>query len=349
MRRGNCQECGSSQSLGSMRAVGDKLLCDTCTGKARAHDKNLQVARIVDPTVCFNCARDNGNAELPVVGGLPYCTPCRELLYNRPFPQWLQMALVGLLVLLVVALVRGAPYWKAGKDLVHGERLVQARQFAQAGDPLRRVLKIAPASEKAILLLAKSDVLSGNPVEASQIIAGHNGGRFKEGPLASEVASLMTRIGRAFQKAEAANKFSKEKKWAEAAQAMREAAVIYPEFPSLGIQAESAEAAVAFEKQDYDGFLAKAEASAKKYSDVSYAAGMLASALACKYAVTGNPAFRQRAEEALARARQLTPAEAQAQAATKEYEERIRYRLDSREIIDLDEYNRRFRKDTKAH
>jgi tetratricopeptide repeat protein len=347
MLRRDCQQCGSIQPLGSMRVVGDKLMCETCTGKALAENKNLQIAKIADATVCFKCGRDNGSAELPVLGGLPYCSTCREEFYSRPYPQWLRLAMGGLLVLLAGALVSGRPYWKAGKDLVRGERLVAARQFAQAGDPLRRVLNVAPECEEAILLLAKADILNGNPEEAYKLLSAHHSGQFKEGDLTSEVSALMTRIRQASEKAQAARKLDEQKRWAEAAQALREAATLYPEYLPLVFAAESAEGTIAFEKKDYDGFLANAEASVKKHPDYYYAEGMLASALACKYAVTGDAAYRQRSEEALARARQLTPADPQAQAATKDYEEHTRYRLDSRKIIDTDEYDRQFRQGAK--
>ena len=72
----------------------------------------------------------------------------------------------------------------------------------------------------------------------------------------------------------------------------------------------------------------------------------LASALACKYAVTADVSFRDRAVQALEESRSLskTPEE---QKAFKEYSERINHRLTTREIIDKREYDRRFRQKPK--
>lgn len=349
MRREACQACGSSQPLGWMRSVGNKLLCDACTSKLRTQYKNLRIFKLIDPTVCSGCERDNGDTEYQLISGRPYCTLCREKLYNRPIPQWLKLALVGLLVLLAGALMNSKRYWKAGASLVRGERLMKSHKFKEAAAPLAGVLKVSPDNEEATLLLAKADIMSGNPFEANKLLSNHNGGKFEKGSLADEVFAQMNRVDSAFEKAESARKLEDQGKWTEAARAMRDAANIYPQFPPFDLEAESDEGAGAFEKKDYDRFLSVAEASEKEHPDMPVMASMVASALACKYAVTGDAAFRQKSEQALARARQLTPADPRAQAATKEYEERIRYRLNSQKIIDTDEYNRRFRKGAKTH
>ena len=71
--------------------------------------------------------------------------------------------------------------------------------------------------------------------------------------------------------------------------------------------------------------------------------GAVASALACKYAKTGDSSYREQAEGMLAQAANDAKTEPNAQKIYDEYAERIQYRLKSREIIDTDEYNRRFR------
>ncbi len=85
-----------------------------------------------------------------------------------------------------------------------------------------------------------------------------------------------------------------------------------------------------------------AEKGWKGHPESSDYAGTLADALAYKYAVTGDPAFRTRAEEMLEKARQLAASSPEALQRYKEYEERIRYRLKTRQIIDPKEYDRRF-------
>ncbi|MBP1777606.1 MAG: hypothetical protein H6Q86_3616 [candidate division NC10 bacterium] len=101
----------------------------------------------------------------------------------------------------------------------------------------------------------------------------------------------------------------------------------------------SAEGGAAFVRKDYDQFLSKARALQEKHPDQPMFVAGVASALACKWAVNGDVTYRQQALEHLDRARQLGGS---GDALFREYEGRILYRLDSREIIQTDEYRRRF-------
>ena len=70
----------------------------------------------------------------------------------------------------------------------------------------------------------------------------------------------------------------------------------------------------------------------------------VASAIACKYAVSGDEKLKAEATDLLAKARALPHEEA----SFKEYEERILHRLNTREVIDRKEYNRRYRPAAKG-
>jgi hypothetical protein len=144
-------------------------------------------------------------------------------------------------------------------------------------------------------------------------------------------------------KGKEAIKLYEAEKHQEASRAIHEAAALLPEDPNLAVGVDVVDSALPFERKDYDTFLAITEKGWKKHPESSDVAGMLASALACKYAVTGDPAFRARAEEMLEKARQLAASYPEARQRYKEYEERIRYRLKSKQIIDRKEYDRRFR------
>ncbi len=348
MLQGKCSECGLTDAVGSFKGVNSKVYCPRCAARlvelARQKSERVEVVTLIDPTVCYRCKADNGSQHLPLIGNLPYCAKCADALYHYPFPSWLKLSLAGLLVFLVAALVHATPFFNAGKNLFLGERLVAGRQYRQAIPQLQATLTIAPDCEKAVLLLAKAQLLSGDPGGASKVAAGHRQGRFKEGALASEVKRIFDRTGKAFAKAEEARKLGEQRKWDEAARVMRQAAELYPEFTSLAVSAESLEGSAAFERKDYDRFLAVAEKASKEHSDSPQFAAMLASALACKYAVTGNEEYRKRAEAMLGKARDLatplSPTEPKADLAG--WEERTRYRLKSREIIEPEEYDRRF-------
>jgi hypothetical protein len=99
----------------------------------------------------------------------------------------------------------------------------------------------------------------------------------------------------------------------------------------------------AFNEADYDEFLRIAQEMAAARPEDPIAVGWLASAYACKYAATGDEAFRQKSLESLASAEKLGPTDEFA-----EYEMRIRYRLATREIISGAEFQKRFPNGWKA-
>jgi tetratricopeptide (TPR) repeat protein/ribosomal protein S27AE len=346
MLQGKCEQCGATNSLALFKGVDGRLLCGRCTQQvveqAKAKRTAVQIVSIIDPTVCYQCKADNGSTELPLIGGLPFCVRCAPGLYERPFPPWLKLTLAGLLVLLGLGLVHSVPFFRAGKALVIGERLVVARQYQQAIPQLQTALAIAPDCEKAVLLLGKADLLTGRYQEANKVLTGHKGGQFKEGPLATEVRRTFERVDKGLGKAADARKLFEAGKSVEAARTYHEAAALLPEAPGLADAVDGLDAVAAFDQKDYDTFLAIAEKGWKTHSQSSDYAGALASALACKYAVTGDPAFRARCEEMLEKAGLLAASSPEAIQRNKEYEERTRYRLRTRKILDPKEYDRQF-------
>jgi hypothetical protein len=102
-----------------------------------------------------------------------------------------------------------------------------------------------------------------------------------------------------------------------------------------------AEANLAFEEKRYDDCLAKTKVIAARQPGDPISAAKLASAYACKYAVTGSEEFRQEALKNLARAEKLTVTKEE-KAGLAEYRPRILHRLETREIISPSEFHRRF-------
>lgn len=350
MREARCASCGNTDSqapryvLAPMGSTQGKLLCEPCANKELqgAPKNTFKVARYLDPTVCSKCRTDYGSSELPLVGGAPFCSTCREALYSRTLPKWLNATMAGLLALLAVSLIHGAKFFRTEKSLILAERLIDKHQYAAAVPLLEGVLPSAPGCEKCILLLAKSEMLIGNPASAYKALQSHQNGRFEKSRLASEVETISNRVAASYTKYKDAVDLENRHQWEAAARKMREAANGYPEQKELAYAAESMEEGVPFEKKDYDGFLQLTEAHWTNGPQDYLRAGALASALACKYAVTGDPQFLTRSEEMLDKGRALARTPDEIKRFT-EYEERIRYRLKSREIIDTDVYNQRFR------
>ena len=101
---------------------------------------------------------------------------------------------------------------------------------------------------------------------------------------------------------------------------------------------QEAAAGAAFNRKDYDRFLQIAEEMARGKPNDAVAQAQVASALACQYAVRGDAAFRDRAEAKLAEAKRIGNDAVQA----VHYEDRIRHRLQTREIISGQEFMKRF-------
>jgi hypothetical protein len=353
MRQGTCTSCGTNLPLASCYAFRDgKVCCQSCVKNLAQTAKEAGQPHvyysIIDRTICSRCQADNGLSDHPLTSGRPFCHSCTELLRAWPYPQWLKLALLGLLLLLGFALVHGRKYFQAGKGLYLGERLIEERKYAAGIPGLQAAVDIAPHSDKAVLLLAKAYFLTGDAAKAFKAIQRHNNGSFEhpDDSLFVEVKDLSDRANRAYEKADDASKLAAQPgKAEEAFQKIREAASIYPESTALAEVVPAFEIGVAFEKKDYDRFLLLAQDIAQKTPASAQKVGQLASALACKYAVTGDPALRQRAETTLEEARLLAKASPDQAREFSEYEERIQYRLKSREIIDTPEFNRRFHPD----
>jgi hypothetical protein len=349
MRKNNCQSCGQEQLLSQMYRVDGKTLCEPCADQvvasAKVVSQKIDVAHEIDPTVCARCNTDYGSTELPLVGGAPFCAQCSEGLYDRPFPQWLKLGLAGSLMLLAVALWHGRSYFTAGRQLVLAERAMDRHDYAQAEARFAEVLKINPSEQNVLLQAAKADLLNGDVMAAQRALKRRE--TYESSELFTEVDRTFTRAAKAWEKADEAGKLLEDKKPEEASKMMSEAAALYPESRALSDGADYYTERIvidrAWKKKDYDTFVAIAMTAMQKHPGDPSRIASAASAQACKYAVTGDPQFRKRAEELLAQAQALSEKSAEDRASFQEYAERIRYRLESREIIERDEYDRRFR------
>lgn len=345
-----CSRCGQTLSVRSLFDLNGVTFCGQCvqtaSQEAKERGQPSSYMPLINKSICARCNTYMGSSTDAVqLGNLRFCAACGPLIKDWDYPQWLKLSLAALLLLLVAALVHGRKYFHAGREMYVGERLVTARHYAEAVPHLQETIRIAPSSDKAVLLLAKAALLSGNVESAAKALQGHNSGYFEDAsnPEFQEVDSLWKRASGALKKAEQASKLAEQDgNEVEAAQLMHAAAAAYPEMPDLALATEYYDSGVAFAHKEYDTFLAITRKQWTAHPS-SGGAASLASALACKYAVTGDPTYRQQAEEMLARAQQMAQGHAEALKNLDEYLPRIRYRLDSRQIITRTEYDRKFR------
>ncbi len=342
MRKAACSSCNNEFPLGQMRLIENKTYCGSCAERvAQSSMEGLGYA-IVDPTVCVKCSTDWGNNELSKVGGLPYCATCREQLYKYPFPSWLKVALVAAMLLLAVSLVHGAKYFRLGRDYYRGQRELKAKQYAAAASSLTPVADAAPECEECVLLVAKAFLLNGQPDLAWKAAKKYHDGRFQENALEREVEGLFDKFTSAAKSMEDAQKLYLEHKEDESLKALQKAATQYPEWQVPRQQVQALKVAIAFDHKDYDQFLSLAQDSYRSEPKSPGSVAQLASALACKYAVSGDQQFLDDSHKYLAEARGLATTK-EDMTEYQEYAERIEHRLQSREIISREEYNKRYR------
>lgn len=346
MRSQKCSSCGENKSLQGMFQVNQQVYCEPCADKTvvQLQEMNapLDVIKMVDPSICAKCGGDAGSGSFGVVGGAPLCPACTETAYNYSFPGWLKAGLAFTLLLLVVALWQGAPYFRTGRKLFRAEHLIDQKQHEAAVPFLADVIKAAPNCEKCVLLFAKAELLTGHPDVAYSVVQAHNGGRFEQSDLFRELEALFKKVDRAGELVEKAGEQEQAGKHAEAMALIQQARAAYPEWQVLGRAEEQIAIGEAFDRKDYDTFVAKAEAIDARDKD-SYSAAQLASALACKYAASGDENYRARAEQMLAKADEMSQQSAEARKSFEEYSERIRHRLKTKLIIGKAEYDRTVR------
>jgi len=350
MSQAICSRCGQSFAIKSLFDLNGVTYCEACaqtaSKEAREQGHPASYIPLINKSICARCNAYIGSSpDNAQIGTLRFCAACAPLVKDWDYPQWLKLSLAAVLLLLIASLVHSRKYFQAGREMYIGEHLVKQGRYASALLHLQETLRIAPASDKAALLAAKAALLSGDVASASKALQDHNGGRFEnaEKPEFKEVSGLWNRATGALEKAEQAEKLEAEDgKEIEAARLMHEAAVTYPEMPGLAFAAESYDEGVAFLKHDYDAFLAIAEKQWKQ-QNLPETAAAVASALACKYAMTADIIYRQRSEEMFKTARQLAQGNVDALKGLDEFEERNYYRLESRTIISKQEYDRRFR------
>lgn len=345
MRHLKCSSCGRQLPSAEMFTYDDAPVCEPCGDRlvveARAKHYRPDVRRISDPTICSRCKADNGDTAFRLIGGAPFCPRCGAALYAYPFPAWLKASFAGLLALLAFALWHEAPYFTAGRELAAARRDMARDDYKSAVIHFAQVLPVHPTEQDVVLQGAKAYLKTGDVVGAQQFLQLRE--RYDDDALFAEVNGAWERAGRAFAKVDSATKLAEANRTAEANRLMIAAAHEYPEAPVLTAAALGIKANDAFDRKDWDVFLSASREALAAMPDQPRLIAGVASALACKYAVTGDPAFRVEAESLLARAAALSQSPEQ-KAAFTEYAERIRYRLTSRVIIDQAEYNSRFRR-----
>ncbi len=131
------------------------ILCASCVEK---EGQGKQVVRLIDPTVCARCGRDEGSHELPRLGRLPMCEACTHAVRNVPFPAWLRFAFVGLVAIAAGSFVLNQRFFSAYAAMVRAGRQMKEGRFDRAAALLESAAEKVPESQdlRAELNLVKA-------------------------------------------------------------------------------------------------------------------------------------------------------------------------------------------------
>jgi hypothetical protein len=135
--------------------------------------------------------------------------------------------------------------------------------------------------------------------------------------------------------------FLKENKSVEALKLFNSCRANIPSSFPIEEMIANAEVGVAFDNKDYDKFLAIATQLSEKYPDDPRNMAQISSAYACKYAVTGDEQFKKQSLEYLEKAKSMSQKK-NGLNEFAEYEDRILYRLETRDIISRDDFKKKF-------
>jgi hypothetical protein len=299
MRHAVCEGCGQSAPQGETVAILGKTLCRGCAEQflnvASQPLPQESIQRQIDPTICGFCSVDGGDRELPKVLGVPTCEACDHKLRHRPFPRWIKVSAVALLVLVIGA-------------FVHNYRFIQAHWAFQQSFRSLRDGRIHEASEQ----MASAAALVPDEPEFLVLSKLFAGGDMLTQEKEAEAAVLLK-------------------------QAQSQLPPTHPLRPMADAYLAAAQAGVAFNAKDYDAFLAIQKEFHGKHPGEPQALLGMASAHACKYAVTGKEQHKKEAMKFLDDAAKWPQSPESAK-----FRERIEHRLHTRTILERKEFEKQF-------
>jgi hypothetical protein len=300
-------------------------------------------------------------------------------LVRRPFPPWVKAAGLVVLALMAVSLARNWRFFQGYVEIQRARRQMEAGRPKAAHELMVSAVTHVPERPELSQVAAYYEAFAvagdGDHERAYELISAvaraNAGDHFLEGQVREFDA--LRYLGRARQAArdrqfakasdlagEAASRLPdhpfiplerdvyrgldlvNNDRSAEALAIFRRIQQAEPKFEAIAELIASADLGAAFEAKDYDAFLSKSRAFRDAEPNNVWAVGGLASALACKYAVTGESSFKAESMRCLEEARGLGGRLPDANE-FREYEERILHRIETRQIIPKKEYDRLYR------
>jgi hypothetical protein len=136
MRRVTCERCEQAVPVNECFLALGKTVCGSCLERMKAGGAEFRTDEalrpLTDPTVCANCGADNGDEELPRLGGAPVCSTCAEYFRKRPFPTWVKVSFLIVLVLAAYSLIANFRFLQGYSEAKRGLRAYEAGDIERA-------------------------------------------------------------------------------------------------------------------------------------------------------------------------------------------------------------------------
>ena len=157
MKRLECEQCGKLYPMNDMvkSEESGKKFCKPCADKALQNTENPlegEIKKLIDPTVCAYCNADPGSSQLPTIAGLPVCSQCDVFLRNRPFPLWIKLSFVAVVVLVIFSIGWNLRFIRAYIEMNDSFKLMAQGNLAQASASMSSSAMRVPESADVQIL-----------------------------------------------------------------------------------------------------------------------------------------------------------------------------------------------------
>jgi tetratricopeptide (TPR) repeat protein len=328
--------------MNDMIHVQGRDLCLPCAEAALANVDPAgipkgSVRRHRDPTICAQCGADAGNIEFPLIAAMPLCGACGQRLRKPPIPVWLKLSLAAMLFLAAVELARNWRLFQvyfevpaAMKAFDQGDTRRAHELMAKAASHLPEQPALATQEKFLRGLCLLQDNQAPQAIEMFEQVSG------QVSPSEQKTVNTYLLTAKVLDLVD-------QDRSQDALPLARQLAADNPGGALAQEMLHSIEIGAAFDTKDYDKFLQFAREGYEKNRQSGAACAQLASALACKYAVTGDDKIKQESQAMLDQALKLDKG-----GDLTEYKDRILHRLNTRQIISKKEYDKRFRQNKKG-
>ncbi|MBF0473876.1 MAG: tetratricopeptide repeat protein [Nitrospirae bacterium] len=143
----------------------------------------------IDSSVCGAC---KSNVPDPAYA-FPLCKNCREVLINRPFPQWIKILMILIIALLLYSSFKFPHTFNAGLANNSAKKAEAMADYSTAISEYKKILTLFPDSEEHKARLAVCYVKNGEIRQAADILIKIDDKKLSQG-VVKELNALFEKV-----------------------------------------------------------------------------------------------------------------------------------------------------------